>query len=100
MLNSAYAGVRGRGRYLAPSSTVHEQTQSNRACNILQFCRAGLSLWILFFSISMMHLRMYMFLMHCQELNAIDRNIRRTNGSKKNIMQTYQIINEIEYHIR
>jgi hypothetical protein len=23
--------------------TVHEQTQSNRACSILQFCRVGLS---------------------------------------------------------
>jgi hypothetical protein len=32
-------------------STVHEQAKSNRVCNILQFCRVGLSLGILIFSI-------------------------------------------------
>jgi hypothetical protein len=34
---------------------VHDgvQAQSNRACNILQFCRVGLSLGILFFTISL-----------------------------------------------
>jgi hypothetical protein len=30
---------------------IYEQDQSNRACNILQFCRVGISLGILFFTI-------------------------------------------------
>ena len=33
----------------ALTTTVHEQAQSNRACNILQFCCLGLSLGVLFF---------------------------------------------------
>jgi hypothetical protein len=41
MLNSAWAGARGRGRWLALSSTVHEQAQSNRACNIFNFVVLG-----------------------------------------------------------
>ena len=30
----------GRGRGFVFTSTVHEQAQSNRTCNILQFCWA------------------------------------------------------------
>jgi hypothetical protein len=49
MLNYDYANARGRGGNFALSSTVHEQAQSNgRACNIVQFCRVGLSLGIMF----------------------------------------------------
>ena len=38
MVNSTEAGARGRGRQLALTTIVHEQTQSNRTCHILQFC--------------------------------------------------------------
>jgi hypothetical protein len=37
MLNSALAGARDLGRRLAISCTVHEQMQSNQACNIFSF---------------------------------------------------------------
>jgi hypothetical protein len=53
MLNSAQAGARGRGRKLALSIIVHEQAQSNRACNIFNFVVLGFFLGILYFSISL-----------------------------------------------
>ena len=44
MLNSAKAGARGCGHQLALTTIVHEQAQSNQACNILQLRCFRLSL--------------------------------------------------------